>query len=355
MTVPSLDLRNQSLLITGGTGSFGRAFVGHLLDRYQPRRLVVLSRDELKQFQLRQEYPVERYPNLRLFIGDVRDRDRLYRALDGVDLVVHAAALKQVPTAEYNPLEAIKTNVLGAANVIDAAIDRGVKRVVALSTDKAANPINLYGATKLCADKLFIAANAYSGVHATRFSVVRYGNVVGSRGSVIPYFLAQRRTGRLSITDPRMTRFLITLSRGIDAVTHCLGTMLGGEIYVPKCPSARVTDLARIVGPDCEHDVIGIRSGEKLHEVMIPEDEGRLTIEFENHYVIQPSHDFWTHKDYGSQDGGRRCSDGFRYTSDTNAWWLSDSEVASLVSLVESAPWVDPMPRPDEPRFVVGG
>lgn len=351
-----IDWTGRSILITGGTGSFGRAFIEHTLRHSRPKKLAVLSRDELKQFHLRQDYPVEDYPQLRLFIGDVRDRDRLYRALDGIDTVVHAAALKQVPTAEYNPLEAIKTNVLGAANVIDAAIDRNVERVIALSTDKAANPINLYGATKLCSDKLFIAANAYSGAHGTRFSVVRYGNVVGSRGSVIPYFLAQRPTGRVTITDVRMTRFLITVERGVEFVLESLARMIGGEIFVPKIPSVRITDLARVIAPECEQEVIGIRPGEKLHEVMVPEDDARLTLAFDDHYVIQPSHSFWTHRDYAAERGGTPCADGFRYGSDTNSWWLDDAAIRELVAQVERKPDVgDVPPRPREPRFVVGG
>jgi UDP-N-acetylglucosamine 4,6-dehydratase len=347
-------LQGKNILLTGGTGSFGRAFVRYALDHLRPNKLVVLSRDELKQFQLRQTYPVDGYPMLRLFIGDVRDRDRMYRALDGIDIVVHAAALKQVPTAEYNPLEAIKTNVLGAANLIDAAIDRNVDRVIALSTDKAANPINLYGATKLCSDKLFIAANAYSGKHQTKFSVVRYGNVVGSRGSVIPYFLAQRRTGRISITDPRMTRFLVTIERGVEFVVQCLGRMRGGEVFVPKIPSVRVTELARVIAPDCEQEVIGIRPGEKLHETMVPEDEARLTLEFEDHYVIQPSHSFWNMKDYAA-NGGKRCADGFRYASDTNTWWLTEAEIRELIEMVAGKADLDVMPTANEPRFIVGG
>ncbi|SVA37905.1 uncharacterized protein METZ01_LOCUS90759, partial [marine metagenome] len=289
---------DRSVLITGGTGSFGKAFVRRVLDECDPDRLVVFSRDELKQFEMRQEYPIDRYPKLRFFIGDVRDRNRLYRALDGVDIVVHAAAMKQVPAAEYNPIEAIRTNIDGAANVIDAAIDLDVGKVIALSTDKAANPINLYGATKLCSDKLFVAGNAYSGIHATRFSVVRYGNVVGSRGSVIPYFLSQRETGCLTITDPRMTRFLITLEEGVSFVLASLERMQGGEIFVPKIPSVTISDLARVIGPDCEQRTIGIRPGEKLHETMISEDDARVTLEFAEYYVIQPSHSFWNSKDY---------------------------------------------------------
>jgi UDP-N-acetylglucosamine 4,6-dehydratase len=352
-----VSLKGASVLLTGGTGSFGKRFIKHVLATDAPARLVVYSRDELKQFQLRQEYPVEQFPNLRLFIGDVRDRDRVYRALDGVDIVVHAAALKQVPAAEYNPLEAIKTNIMGSANLIDAAIDRNVSKVLALSTDKAANPINLYGATKLCADKLFVAANAYSGYHRTRFSVVRYGNVVGSRGSVIPYFLAQRATGRLTITDSRMTRFLITLDQGVDFVMRSIEEMLGGEIFVPRIPSVRVTDLARVVGPQCRQDVIGIRPGEKLHETMVPEDDARTTIEYDDHFVIQPTHSFWNHKDYMSGKPGRLCPDGFHYSSDTNTHFLSDPEIAEMVRLVEEDPGIeaDPKPRPSEPTFIVGG
>jgi UDP-N-acetylglucosamine 4,6-dehydratase len=305
---------------------------------------------------MRQEFPIEEYPALRFFIGDVRDRDRLYRAFDGVDIVVHAAALKQVPAAEYNPLEAIKTNIDGAANVIDAAIDREVQKVLALSTDKAANPVNLYGATKLCSDKLFVAANAYSGVHGTKFGVVRYGNVVGSRGSVLPYFLAQRATGKLTITDPRMTRFLITLDQGVQFVLDSIERMHGGEIFVPKIPSARVTDLARVVGPECEQVVIGIRPGEKLHEVMISEDDARTTVEFKDHYVIQPTHSFWNQTDFDARSNGKGkpCADGFSYRSDSNPVWLSDEEVAGLIQLMEGAPAPDVKPKPSEPSFFSG-
>jgi len=262
--------------------------------------------------------------------------------------------LKQVPTAEYNPLEAVKTNILGAANVIDAAIDRKVKKVVALSTDKAANPVNLYGATKLCSDKLFVAANG-TGFHQTRFSVVRYGNVVGSRGSVIPYFLAQRPTGHITITDSRMTRFLITLDHGVDFVLRCIDTMLGGEICVPKIPSVRVMDLARVVAPDCEYKIIGIRPGEKLHETLVPEDDARMAIEFEDHYVIQPSHSYWNQKDFLDGRPGEPCPEGFRYSSDTNPWWLSDEEIAALVAEVEANPSVYELPTPTEPHFITGG
>src|SRR6266496_4006300 len=263
-------LNGKSVLVTGGTGSFGRRFTEIVLDRYKVKKLIVFSRDELKQYEMHAHLGEDRYPNIRYFIGDVRDRDRLYRAFDGVDYLVHAAALKQVPAAEYNPLEAVKTNVLGAANIIDAAIDKNVKKVIALSTDKAANPINLYGATKLCSDKLFVAANSYSGYHKTSFSVVRYGNVVGSRGSVIPFFLQKRSTGVLPITDSRMTRFWITLDQGVEFVIESLERMHGGEIFVPKIPSMNVVDLARALAPECRHEMIGIRSGEKLNETMVP-------------------------------------------------------------------------------------
>jgi UDP-N-acetylglucosamine 4,6-dehydratase/5-epimerase len=348
-------LSESNVLITGGTGSFGKRFIDRVFRDHRPNKLVVFSRDELKQFQMRQAYPIEQFPHLRFFIGDVRDRDRLYRTFDGIDFVVHAAALKQVPAAEYNPLEAIKTNIHGAANVIDAAIDCGVKRVIALSTDKAANPVNLYGATKLCSDKLFVAANEYSGSHRTRFAVVRYGNVVGSRGSVIPYFLAQRSSGRLTITDPRMTRFLITLDHGVEFVLRSLERMAGGEIFVPKIPSVRVTDIARVIGPECVHEVVGIRPGEKLHEVMVPEDDARVTLEFEEFFLIQPTHSFWNRKDFAAQNNAHPCPDGFRYSSDCNDQWLSDDEIARLVSAVERDGISGVMPIPSEPSFVVGG
>jgi UDP-N-acetylglucosamine 4,6-dehydratase len=350
------NLDGARILVTGGTGSFGKAFTKRVFSQFKPERLVVYSRDELKQFEMRQDYPIEQFPSLRFFIGDVRDRDRLYRALDSIDIIVHAAALKQVPAAEYNPLEAIKTNIIGAANLIDAAIDRNVRKVVALSTDKAANPVNLYGATKLCADKLFVAANAYSGTHATRFSVVRYGNVVGSRGSVIPYFLAQRPTGRLTITDPRMTRFLITLEQGVDFVIRSLDEMIGGEIFVPKIPSVRVSDLARVIGPDCEQVTVGIRPGEKLHETMVPEDDARQTIEFDDHFVIQPSHSFWNQQGYHRANGdyARLCPDGFSYSSDSNEWWLSDEEIADLVHVAMRTPFSGAPPKATEPKFIVG-
>jgi UDP-N-acetylglucosamine 4,6-dehydratase len=276
----SFDLNDTIVLVTGGTGSLGHRLTQLLLERYQLKKLIVFSRDELKQFEMAQRFSEREFPCMRYFIGDVRDRDRLYRAFEGVDVVVHAAALKQVPIAEYNPFEAIKTNVLGAANVIDAAIDRKVKRVVALSTDKAANPINLYGATKLCSDKLFVAGNSYASLSSTKFSVVRYGNVVGSRGSVIPFFLNQRPSGVLPITDERMTRFWITLEQGAMFVIKSLERMEGGEVFVPKLPSMRITDLARVIAPECQLKNIGIRPGEKLHEVMVPEDDARSTLDY---------------------------------------------------------------------------
>lgn len=318
-------LEGKSILVTGGTGSFGKKFVRYVIDHFNPRRVIVFSRDELKQFEMEKEYCDER---LRFFIGDVRDRDRLYRAFAGVDLVVHAAALKQVPACEYNPFEAVKTNVLGAQNIIEAAIDCRVMRVVALSTDKAANPVNLYGATKLCSDKLFIAGNSYAGSRETRFSVVRYGNVVGSRGSVIPLFKKQRETGVITITDPRMTRFWITLDQGVRFVLHCLANMHGGEIFIPKIPSMNVTDLAEAIAPGCRQEFIGIRPGEKLHEVMIPEDDARNTIELDNYYVIQPQFPWWSRKNF---TGGRPVPDDFRYSSDINTWWLTIEELRQLV------------------------
>ena len=321
------SLRGKSLLITGGTGSFGKLFVKTALERLELRKLVVFSRDELKQYEMQQRVSS---PTIRFFIGDVRDQERLHRALDGIDVVVHAAALKQVPTAEYNPFEAIKTNVLGAENIINEALDRGVERVLALSTDKAANPINLYGATKLCSDKLFVAGNNYAGSKKTRFAVVRYGNVVGSRGSVIPFFLSRKKTGVLPITDPRMTRFWITLQQGVDFVIDCIQRMHGGEIFVPKIPSMNIMDLAAAVAPECRTEVVGIRPGEKLHEVMVPEDDARSTVALEDRYVILPSFNMWDEADpYGQMP---RCPDGFRYGSDNNDRWLTKDQLIDMVA-----------------------
>ena len=328
------DWSDQSVLITGGTGSFGKAMTSLLLEKTNPGRLIIFSRDELKQHEMAQMFPVSEYPNVRYFIGNVRDRERLYRAFDGVDYVIHAAALKQVPAAEYNPLEAIKTNVLGAANVVDAAIDRGVKKVVALSTDKAANPINLYGATKLCSDKLFVSANAYAGRHQTLFSVVRYGNVVGSRGSVIPFFRKMRDAGAstLPITDPRMTRFWITLEQGTAFVLQAFGWMEGGEIFVPKIPSMKITDLADAIAPGHEHETVGIRPGEKLHEVMVSVDDARLTLEYDDHYRILPSH-LSGIGTYPGRDGSAPCRDGFSFSSETNEDWLTEDELREMAAV----------------------
>lgn len=324
---------DKVVLVTGGTGSFGQKFCEMVSQRFRPKRLIVFSRDELKQSQMRLRFPDRDHPFMRYFIGDVRDRDRLYRAFDAVDVVVHAAALKQVPACEYNPIEAIRTNVLGASNVVDAAIDRGVERVIALSTDKAANPINLYGATKLCSDKLFIAANHYASGHPTRFSVVRYGNVVGSRGSVVPRFLDLRRTGRLPITDERMTRFWITLEQGVRFVLDSFERMEGGEVFVPKIPSMRIMDLARAIAPECEFDIVGIRPGEKLHEVMIAEDDARHTLEYDGYFAICPSYQEWDRTEYSRRDGGTLCPDGFCYCSDNNSQWLSADELRRMIGL----------------------
>jgi len=319
----------KTVLITGGTGSFGRRFTETVLKHHQPKKLIIFSRDELKQSQMQVEFGEKEYPNVRYFIGDVRDAARLHRAFDGVDIIVHAAALKQVPAAEYNPIEAIKTNVLGAANVIDAAIDRGVSKVIALSTDKAANPINLYGATKLCSDKLFVAANSYSGTHEIRFSVVRYGNVVGSRGSVVPLFLQKRKTGKLPITDERMTRFWITLDHGVKFVLQCLEEMRGGEIFVPKIPSMKLIDLARVIGPDCEIEIVGRRPGEKLHEVMVSEDDAQNTLEYDDFFAILPTIRNWDENQ--TRNGGRPLPEGFRYSSETNTQWLTVAELERMI------------------------
>ncbi len=311
------DLR---ILVTGGTGSFGQRFVAMTLDKYNPRRLVIYSRDEMKQWEMAKRYRGDE--RVRFFIGDVRDQPRLERALDGIDVVVHAAATKIVPTAEYNPFECIKTNVIGAMNLIDACIDRGVKRVVALSTDKASSPVNLYGASKLAADKLFVAGNSYSGGGATRFSVVRYGNVMGSRGSVIPLFLSLARTGRLPITSEAMTRFMITLEEGIALVWHAFDDMVGGEIYVKRIPSMKVVDIARAVAPDAQHDVIGVRPGEKLHEQMIGADDAPHTYAYSGYYKILPAIHDWS-SDPARINGGAPVPADFVYSSDTNADWMT--------------------------------
>ena len=323
-------LNDKTILITGGTGSFGKKCTEILLKKYKPKKLIIFSRDELKQFEMSQVFSIEKYPCIRYFIGDVRDKERLYRAFHSVDCVIHAAALKQVPAAEYNPFEAVKTNILGAENIINVAIDQGVKKVIALSTDKAANPINLYGATKLCSDKLFIAGNSYVGRDDTIFSVVRYGNVVGSRGSVIPFFLKQKQTGILPITDPRMTRFWITLEQGVGFVLDCLERMVGGELFVPKIPSMNIMDIAKAVAPECKTEIIGIRPGEKLHEVMVPSDDARNTIEFDNYYMIKPDFRYFSRR-FNSSAGGRPVPEGFEYNSGTNNWWLTTEELREMI------------------------
>jgi UDP-N-acetylglucosamine 4,6-dehydratase len=320
-----IDLNDKSILITGATGFFGQQFVRTVVERFTPRRLVVFSRDELKQSEMQQRFPVSRYPFMRYFIGDVRDVQRLEVAMRNIEIVVHAAAMKQVPTAEYNPFECVRTNIHGAENVVNAAIRAGVERVIALSTDKAANPINLYGATKLASDKIFIAANNMSGTDGASFAVVRYGNVLGSRGSVVPFFrkLIAEGANTLPITDERMTRFWITVGQGVDFVLAGLERMIGGEIFVPKLPSMKIADLARAMLPGCAFDVVGIRPGEKLHEVMVPRDDARMTLEFDDYYVIEPAFNFWSRHDYLHANGGRPVAEDFEYNSSGNDRWLT--------------------------------
>ncbi len=320
----SIRWSEASVLVTGGTGSFGHVFVQTMLERHQPRRLVIFSRDELKQSEMEKRFA---HPSLRYFIGDVRDRDRLQRAMHGVDVVFHAAALKQIPACEYNPFEAIQTNVLGAKNVIDAAIDQGVQRVIGISSDKACQPLNLYGATKLCAEKLFVQGNAYGHPRGTAFSVVRYGNVIGSRGSVIPLFAAQRASGRVTVTDRAMTRFWIRLEQGVGFAIRCAELMRGGEIFVPKIPSMRIMDLVAAVAPDCDVEDIGIRPGEKLHEILMSEDESRQALELDRMFVIEPLYPSWSFRPW---EGGKRPARGFRYSSDANNAWLSRDEMKEL-------------------------
>ncbi len=317
----------KSVLVTGATGSFGKRFVSTVLKEHRPRRLVVFSRDELKQFEMQQWLNA---PNLRYILGDVRDKERLYQALDGVDVVVHAAAMKQVPASEYNPMEAVKTNIIGAENIINVCIDQKVERLIALSTDKAANPVNLYGATKLAADKLFTAANALSE-NRTRFAVVRYGNVIGSRGSVIPFFMQRRETGVIPITDPRMTRFWITLEQGVQFVINSLERMRGGEVFVPKIPSMNIMDVAAVVAPECKTEIIGIRPGEKLHEIMITHDDAINTAEFDDHYVIQPSAYWWDREAYKEETGCNPVPETFHYSSDNNTVWMKRLELEQLL------------------------
>jgi len=329
-------LNNKTILITGGTGSFGKKFIKTILDKYKPKKVIVYSRDELKQFEMQQDFPDISESPMRYFIGDVRDYHRLKMAMTGVDIVIHAAALKQVPACEYNPFEAVKTNVIGGQNVIDAAIAKGVKQVIALSTDKAAAPINLYGATKLVSDKLFVAANNYSGKHDIKFSVVRYGNVMGSRGSVIPFFLKQKEKGVLSITDERMTRFNITLQDGVDFVLQCLDKMWGGELFVPKIPSYKILDVAKAIAPEAMHEIAGIRPGEKLHEEMITVDDAINTVEFDDYFVIIPNTDYlaWDRELFlveSNNKPGKYCKEGFSYNSRKNTNFLTVEEIRDLI------------------------
>ena len=319
---------DKSILITGGTGSLGRKLTEILLKEHRPQRLIIFSRDELKQHEMRQVFPDTLGEPMRYFIGDVRDKERLHRAFQGVDIVIHAAALKQVPACEYNPFEAVLTNIMGAKNVIDAALDEGIERVLGISTDKAVNPVNLYGATKLCAEKLFVQGNSYSGAGGTKFSCARYGNVVGSRGSVIPLFLEQRKSGTVTVTDPRMTRFWITLEQGVNFVISCLRDMQGGEIFVPKIPSMNIMDMVASVADGCTVNTIGMRPGEKLHEVLISEDEARHTMDMEDMFVIQPSYSWWSPDKWKD---GQTLEEDFRYGSDNNSDWLSNSQLLELI------------------------
>lgn len=323
-------LANSSILVTGGTGSFGHTFIPMTLARFNPKRLVVFSRDEMKQWEMAKLYGND--SRVRFFIGDVRDKDRLHRALNGIDFVVHAAATKIVPTAEYNPFECVKTNINGAMNLIDMCINQKVKRVVALSTDKASSPINLYGATKLVSDKLFIAGNSYSGEQDTRFAVVRYGNVMGSRGSVIPYFMSQIEKGIMPITDPRMTRFMISLDEGVELVWHAFDNMIGGEIYVKKIPSMKVVDIARVIAPDAKHEVVGVRPGEKLHEQMICSEDAPYTYSYAGHYKILPAINQWS-SDPARIDNGKPVATDFEYTSDNNTEWMSAESLNKWLDL----------------------
>jgi UDP-N-acetylglucosamine 4,6-dehydratase len=329
-----MDWKNKTVLVTGGTGSFGKKFIQIMLDEYQPAKLIIYSRDELKQHEMRVSGFND--PSLRYFIGDVRDLPRLRRAMQDVDIVVHAAALKQVPACEYNPMEAVKTNILGTSNVVDAAIDARVEKVLALSTDKAVTPVNLYGATKLTAEKLVVASNAYAGDMRTRLSCVRYGNVVGSRGSVVPIFIHQRENGnQLTVTDERMTRFWLSLEQGVRFVISNIERMHGGEVFVPKIPSTKIVDLARAIAPAAEIKIMGIRPGEKLHEMMISRDESRSTVELEDRFVVEPVGHLWFRHDWSTE--GRRVPDGFKYTSDNNSEWLTEDQIRKLVAPFELA------------------
>jgi UDP-N-acetylglucosamine 4,6-dehydratase len=329
----NLDLNGKSILVTGGTGSFGKHFVQTVLENYKPKRLIIYSRDELKQFEMAQLFSSKEHRCLRYFIGDVRDKDRLVMAMRDVDIVIHAAALKQVPTAEYNPMECIRTNINGAENVVNAALENRVEKVVALSTDKAANPINLYGASKLASDKIFVAANNLAGGLPTEFAVVRYGNVVGSRGSVIPFFqrLIDEGAKTLPITDDRMTRFWITLQQGVNFVLSSLEMMQGGEVFVPRIPSMKITDLANVMAPNLKHDIVGIRPGEKLHEIMITVDDGRNTLQMEDRFIIEPHFSFWQQEKY-TYNGAQPVADDFSYCSNTNDEWLDEDGLKQLIS-----------------------
>ncbi len=326
-----MNWTDKVVLVTGGTGSFGKKFIDIMLNEYHPAKLIVFSRDEQKQYEMRTGG--FDHPSLRYFLGDIRDTQRLRRAFEGVDFVIHAAALKQVPACEYNPMEAVKTNILGSGNVIDAALDAGIKRVIALSTDKAVNPINLYGATKLAAEKLFVQSNAYAGGRLSRFSCVRYGNVVGSRGSVVPMFLQQKQNGVITITDERMTRFWISLEQGVHFVIRCLEEMRGGEVFVPKIPSMNMMDLAKVIAPESKIEIIGIRPGEKLHEVLISEDEARTVVEMEDMYIVQPAEAFWFGREW--ENMGKLLKDDFRYASNTNSEWLTLQELSEIIQPIE--------------------
>lgn len=324
-------LNNKVILVTGGTGFFGKKFTEIVLKKFKLKKIIIFSRDEFKQHEMAKVFPDSKYP-IRYFLGDVRDKERLYRAFEGVDYVVHAAALKQVPACEYNPFEAIKTNIMGAQNIIEAAIDHEVEKVLAISTDKAVNPVNLYGATKMCMEKLFVAANAYVGKHTTRMSCARYGNVVGSRGSIIPLFKEQSKRGEITITDEHMTRFWITLDQGIEFVIKCLDKMYGGEVFVPKIPSMKIMDLAKVIAPGCAIKKIGIRPGEKIHECLLTDNESRHSLEFNDFFVVEPEHYWWRRK--GHIKDGNKLPEGFRYTSDNNEVWLTKGELRKMVGVL---------------------
>ena len=325
-------LTGKNILITGGTGSFGKACAGIILKRYKPQRLIIFSRDELKQFEMEKQYPVSKYNCIRFFIGDVRDKERLHRAFHHVDFVIHAAALKHVPLCEFNPIEAVRTNIEGAMNIIDAAIDNSVEKVMVISTDKAVYPVNLYGATKMVAEKLFIQANSYVGERKTIFSCVRYGNVIASSGSVIPLFKGQKEKGEITITDEKMTRFLITLEQGIHFVVKSIESMKGGEIFIPKIPSMKIVDLAEVIAPGAKKKIIGIRPGEKLHEILLTREEAKHTSEFDEYFIIKPEFHFWKESNL---DGGKVLAEGFEYTSKINDKWMTKEEMVEILRNIE--------------------